>query len=38
LFNGDRGSQEIVIGTIVTSVLAVVGVWTASRAFSRANA
>ena len=38
LFNGDRGSQEIVIGTIVTGVLAVVGVWTASKAFSRANA
>ena len=38
LFNGDRGSQEIVIGTIVTAVLAVVGVWTASKAFSRANA
>ena len=38
LFNGERGPQEIVIGTVVTAVLAVVGVWSASKAFSRANA
>jgi ABC-2 type transport system permease protein len=38
LFNGEWGQPEILIGTVVTSVLAVIGVWTAGRAFTRANA
>jgi ABC-2 type transport system permease protein len=38
LFNGDWGNPEIAIGVGVTSVLAVLAVWVASRAFTRANA
>ena len=38
LFNGQWGEPEILIGTVVTAVLAVVGVWVASRAFTRATA
>lgn len=38
LFNGQWGDPEIVIGVAVTAVLAVIAVWIASRAFSRANA
>jgi ABC-2 type transport system permease protein len=38
LFNGEWGQPEIIIGTVVTSVMAVIGVWAASRAFTRANA
>jgi ABC-2 type transport system permease protein len=38
LFNGQWGEPEIVIGTVVTGALAVVGVWVASRAFTRATA
>ena len=38
LFNGQWGEPEILIGTVVTSVMAVIGVWAASRAFTRANA
>jgi ABC-2 type transport system permease protein len=38
LFNGQWGDREIIIGTVVTAVLAIVAVWVASRSFSRANA
>jgi ABC-2 type transport system permease protein len=38
LFNGQWAEPEILIGTALTSVLAVLGVWVASRAFARANA
>ena len=38
LFNGDWGNPEIGIGVGITTVLAVVAVWVASRSFSRANA
>ena len=38
LFNGQWGEPEILIGTVVTAILAVVGVWVASRAFTRATA
>lgn len=38
LFNGQWGQPEIVIGTVVTGALAIVGVWVASRAFTRATA
>jgi ABC-2 type transport system permease protein len=38
LFNSDWGNPEIVIGVGITSVLAVIAVWIASRAFSRAAA
>ena len=38
LFNGQWGEPEIMIGTVVTAILAVVGVWVASRAFTRATA
>ena len=38
LFNGDWGNPEIGIGVGITTVLAIVAVWVASRAFSRANA
>jgi ABC-2 type transport system permease protein len=38
LFNGDWANPEIVIGVGIMSVLAVVAVWIASRAFSRAAA
>jgi ABC-2 type transport system permease protein len=38
LFNGDWGNPEIAIGTAMAAVLAVVAVWLASRAFSRATA
>ena len=38
LFNGDWGNPEIVIGVGIMSVLAVIAVWIASRAFSRAAA
>jgi ABC-2 type transport system permease protein len=38
LFNGDWGNPEVAIGVSITAVLAVVAVWIASRAFSRANA
>jgi ABC-2 type transport system permease protein len=38
LFNGQWGEPEIVIGTVVTGALAVVGVWVAARAFTRATA
>ncbi len=38
LFNSDWGNPEIGIGVAITGVLAVIAVWFASRAFSRANA
>ena len=38
LFNGQWGEPEILIGTVVTAILAVIGVWVASRAFTRATA
>jgi ABC-2 type transport system permease protein len=38
LFNGDWGNPEIAIGVVMTSVLALVAVWVASRTFSRAAA
>jgi ABC-2 type transport system permease protein len=38
LFNGQWGDPEILLGVGVTGILAVVAVWVASRAFSRANA
>lgn len=38
LFNGDWGNPEIAIGVGITTALAIVAVWLASRAFSRANA
>ena len=38
LFNSDWGNSEIAIGVGITSALAVLAVWVASRAFSRANA
>ncbi|HET9455799.1 MAG TPA: ABC transporter permease [Candidatus Limnocylindrales bacterium] len=38
LFNGDWANPEVVIGASITAVLAVIAVWVASRAFSRANA
>jgi ABC-2 type transport system permease protein len=38
LFNGDWGNPEVAIGVSITAVLAVVAVWIASRAFSRATA
>jgi ABC-2 type transport system permease protein len=38
LFNGDWGNPEVAIGASITTVLAIVAVWIASRAFSRANA
>jgi ABC-2 type transport system permease protein len=38
LFNGDWANPEVAIGVSITTVLAVLAVWLASRAFSRANA
>ena len=38
LFNGDWGDPEIAIGVAIATVLAVIAVWIAARAFSRANA
>jgi ABC-2 type transport system permease protein len=38
LFNGDWANPEVAIGVSITTVLAVLAVWVASRAFSRANA
>ncbi len=38
LFNGQWGDPEILIGVGLTGILAVVALWLASRAFSRANA
>jgi ABC-2 type transport system permease protein len=38
LFNGQWGDPEIVIGTSITAVLAILAVRVASRSFSRANA
>ncbi len=38
VFNGQWGDSEIAIGTVVTAALAIVGVWIASRTFSRATA
>jgi ABC-2 type transport system permease protein len=38
LFNSDWGNPEIVIGVVITTVLAVFAVWIAARTFSRANA
>jgi ABC-2 type transport system permease protein len=38
LFNGQWGDPEILVGVGLTGVLAVVAVWIAARAFSRANA
>jgi ABC-2 type transport system permease protein len=38
LFNGDWSNPEVAIGVSITAILAVVAVWIASRAFSRANA
>lgn len=38
LFNGDWANPEVVIGASITAALAVIAVWIASRAFSRANA
>jgi ABC-2 type transport system permease protein len=38
LFNGQWGDPEILLGVGMTSVLAVLALWVASRAFGRANA
>jgi ABC-2 type transport system permease protein len=38
MFNGQWGDQEIVIGTVLTAVLAVLAVRFAGRSFTRANA
>lgn len=38
LFNGQWGDPEIVIGTVITGVLAIIAVRVAGRSFSRANA
>jgi ABC-2 type transport system permease protein len=38
LFNGDWSNPEVAIGTVIMGALAVLAVWLASRAFSRANA
>ena len=38
LFNGDWGNPEVAIGVSITTALAVLAVWIASRSFSRANA
>ncbi len=38
LFNGDWGNPEILIGGSITTIGAILAVWIASRAFSRANA
>lgn len=38
LFNSRWGDPEIVIGVVLTSVLAAIALWLASRAFARANA
>jgi ABC-2 type transport system permease protein len=38
LFNGDWGDPEVAFGVGLTTALAIVAVWIASRAFSRANA
>jgi ABC-2 type transport system permease protein len=38
LFNSQWGDPEIVIGVVLTSVLAAIALWLASRAFARANA
>jgi len=38
LFNGDWGNPEVAIGVSITTALAILAVWIASRAFSRANA
>ena len=38
LFNGQWDDPSIVIGSVVTAVFAVIALWFASRAFSRANA
>jgi ABC-2 type transport system permease protein len=38
LFNSQWGDPEIVIGVVLTSALAAIALWLASRAFARANA
>lgn len=38
LFNGEWGNPEVSLGVGLTAALAVIAVWIASRAFSRANA
>jgi ABC-2 type transport system permease protein len=38
LFNGDWSNPEIAIGATIMAALAVLAIWLASRAFSRANA
>ena len=38
LFNGSWGDPQIVVGVVVTSVMAVISLWLAARAFGRANA
>ena len=38
LFNGDWGDPQIAIGVTIMSILTVLALWLASRAFSRANA
>jgi len=38
VFNGDWGSPEIVIGVVITSLVAVFAVWFGARAFNRAVA
>jgi ABC-2 type transport system permease protein len=38
MFNGDWSNPEIGIGVGITTILAIVAVWIASRTFSRANA
>ena len=38
LFNGDWGDPEILIGSGITAVLAVMSVWLAARTFARTNA
>jgi ABC-2 type transport system permease protein len=38
LFNSDWGNPEIAIGVGITTALAALAVWIASRTFSRANA
>jgi hypothetical protein len=38
VFNGNWGDPEVLIGTGITAVLAVIAVRVAGRSFSRANA
>ena len=38
LFNGTWADPQIVVGVVVTTIMAVIALWLASRAFARANA